>query len=253
MTKNARSTFLRIQGLKQSCSMKLYFTEETMFDNGDEDWPFNKRKASLFVEPATRHIDVDTNPHDGSEFIRKSRLEQDLAADTSYWAPKKKLKLFGRSQAHEFSRYAMELKNNRETLLQKFPRKREYFYRKNGDMDWCLFMFGSEVCYEIYGYCLQGFEGHDPVFSCILYYTQEEIKMLINLIYKFFNWIGMLPEMSSWLHALLTCLERPVDCDFQMVLEEFLSRLRWYLREQDSDNAHAYYIALVLQQNFCAN
>ncbi|GFU35919.1 uncharacterized protein NPIL_610561 [Nephila pilipes] len=231
------------------------YTAEMMFDDSSSEDDMYFSQKALYVEPPTRHIDLSTIPQDGSEFIHKSRLLEDLAVEAVIRNPKKSWKVSAKKMARVFSSLAAKLKTSKALgiLQKKFPKKTEYFYKKKNDKDWCLFLFGSEICAEIYGKCKKGMEGHLPVLSCVIYFSQVEIQMIIKLIYQWFLMFGMKDEFSMWLYALLACLDKPVDDDFQEFLEEFRSECKKYVKEQNPADKYAYFISVLLAKNFCAN
>ncbi|GFT74412.1 uncharacterized protein NPIL_283101 [Nephila pilipes] len=204
------------------------------------------------VKPPTRHIDPNTVPQDGSQYNHISNPREDLAAECTNKDSKGESKLHGEQLACEFSIEAKKLKKSKTTPQQNCPKKIENFYEKS-DKEWCLFLFGSEICAEIYDTCTEGIEGHLPHSTSILYFSQDEIKVLIKYIYEWFVLIGMKREMSTWLYALFSSLEKPdEDDEFQEFLEEFLIKLKKYTRKYDCDDLHLYLVVNMLEQNFCA-
>ncbi|GFU56656.1 uncharacterized protein TNCV_3930491 [Trichonephila clavipes] len=176
----------------------------------------------MVIQPPRRHIDLHTIPQDGYEFIHRARLEDDDDLENSSLLSKMKaLELVAKEKARDFSLFAEKLQMKKTILQQKFPRNREDFYPKSDEVEWCRFLLGSKLCSKIYRTRDTGVQGHLPLLSLILYFSQDEIQMLIEYIYQWFLEIGMEEAMCMWLYALFACLEKPVDDNFQQVLEKF--------------------------------
>ncbi|GFW98873.1 uncharacterized protein TNCV_4655001 [Trichonephila clavipes] len=162
------------------------------------------------------------------------------------------MKQLGKQKAQDFANFASKLKTNKMILQQKFPKNSKDFCLAKDEKEWCLYLFGSKICKRICGTCESGIEGQGPLLSLILYYTQDEVQMLIKLIHQWFLVIGMQKAMAMWLYALLACLETPLDEDFQKFLENFLTDCKEY-RKVDPFDVQVYYITILLFHNFCAH
>ncbi|GFY61871.1 uncharacterized protein TNIN_347891 [Trichonephila inaurata madagascariensis] len=218
-----------------------------------DDSVMENKNSGLVIEPATRAIDMDTVPRDGFEFIHQARLEEDLMgsnADSNL----KVLQLSTREKARDFSFFATKLKTEKTVLKQRFPRCEEFWQDEEKDeVGWCQLLLGSELCAEIYEKDDTGVQGHLPLLSHILYFSQDEIQMIIKYLYQWFVKIGMKSPIPMWLYALLACLELPVDVDFQQVLEDFQMECKRYLKYEDEYDLHVYFILAILFENFCAH
>ncbi|GFQ64262.1 gem-associated protein 2 [Trichonephila clavata] len=210
------------------------------------------KNSGMIVEPPARPIDLETVPEDGFEFIHRARLEEDLLHSNEP-SKMKELELYAKEKAQEFSRFANSLKMKKTILQQQFPMNSEDFYPKKDEVEWCQFLLGSKLCAKIYGTDDTGVEGHLPLLSCILYYSQDEIQMLIKYIHQWFVKIGMEKTMCMWLYSLLACLEKPVDVNFQQVLEEIQIDYKRHLKYEDEYDIQVYFILSILFQNFCAH
>ncbi|GFQ84272.1 uncharacterized protein TNCT_459631 [Trichonephila clavata] len=165
---------------------------------------------------------------------------------------KKMMMQLGKQKAKDFFSFASKVKASKRMLQLKFPKNIKDFCLAKDEKEWCLYLFGSKICEEIYGTCEPGIKGHEPLFSFILYYNQDEVKLLITLIYQWFLMIGMKKVMAMWLYALLAVLEKPVDENFQQVLENFFADCKNYMKEDPFDIL-VYYILILLFHNFCAH
>ncbi|GFR30470.1 uncharacterized protein TNCT_191711 [Trichonephila clavata] len=225
---------------------------QRMFNDGmmEPEGNFLVKNRGLYIPPPTRHIDENTVPEDGFEFIHKARLEDELVHSKAH-SPMKKLEVYGKEKAQNFSLFASQLKM-KTILQQKFPRKREDFSPK-GEVEWCQFLLGSKLCAKIYDTHDTGAPGHLPLLSRILYYGQDEIQMLITYLYQWFLEIGIEKSMCMWLYALFACLEKPVDVNFQEVLENFHIDCKRYLKFDYKYDVRVYFILVLLYQNFCAH
>ncbi|GFW29888.1 uncharacterized protein TNCV_2673381 [Trichonephila clavipes] len=182
---------------------------------------FLVKRDGMVIQPPQRHIELHTIPQDGYEFIHRAMLEEDDLENSSLLSKMKALELVAKEKARDFSLFAAKLQMKKTILQQKFPRNREDFYPKSDEVEWCRFLLGSKLCSKIYRTRDTGVQGHLPLLSLILYFSQDEIQMLIVYIYQWFLEIGMEEAMCMWLYALFACLEKPVDDNFQQVLEKF--------------------------------
>ncbi|GFV78916.1 integrase catalytic domain-containing protein [Trichonephila clavipes] len=225
--------------------------EELLFRTMLDDSVMENKNSGLVIEPATRPIDLDTIPQDGFEFIHQARLQEELV-DSVADSNLKELELLTKKKARDFCLFATELKTKKTTLQQQFPRD-EDFCQKKDEVEWCQFLLGSKLCAEIYETDDTGVQGQLPLLSFILYFSQDEIQILIKYIYQWFLKIGMPKPLSMWLYALLACLEIPVDVNFQQVLENFQMECKRYLKYDYAYDVQVYFISDILFENFCAH
>ncbi|GFY55423.1 uncharacterized protein TNIN_83391 [Trichonephila inaurata madagascariensis] len=208
----------------------------------------------MVVEAPRRHIDLDTIPSDGYEYIHKTRLAEDYDLEKNPLVSKMKaLELVAKEKAQDFILFATKLQTKKSILQQKFPRNSEDFFPKSDEVEWCQFLLGSKLCSKIYRTRDTGVQGHLPLLNLILYFSQDEIQMLIEYMYQWFLEIGMEESMSMWLYALFACLEKPVDDNFQQVLENFHFECKRYLKFDYKYDVRVYFILVLLFQNFCAH
>ncbi|GFW04640.1 uncharacterized protein TNCV_3066581 [Trichonephila clavipes] len=256
-----------INALKASSSEELSDIEDShstddsnstvvdMFDDSlfEPQENFFVKRGWMVIQPPQRHIDLHTIPQDGYEFIHRARLEEDDDLENSSLLSKMKaLELVAKEKARDFSLFAEKLQMKKTILQQKFPRNRENVYPKSDEVEWCRFLLGSKLCSKIYRTRDTGVQGHLPLLSLILYFSQDEIQMLIEYIYQWFLEIGMEEAMCMWLYALFACLEKPVDDNFQQVLEKFHFECKRYLKHDYKYDVRVYFILVLVYQNFCA-
>lgn len=189
-------------------------------NSGSDDDSPHFMKPVLVVERATRRITLDTVPQDGSEFIHKSRLEEELSLKPHEMNERQILKQWAKKKALEFSKYAIKLQNARAYLINKFPLI--YDLPGKDEKKWCLFCLGSELYEEIYKEpCGEKVESHSPILSIVTHLQQSMVKAVLKYLYRWFLAIGMNVSIGRWVYSLFTCLEHPVDERCQKFIEVF--------------------------------
>ncbi|KAG8193042.1 hypothetical protein JTE90_028154 [Oedothorax gibbosus] len=247
----------------------------THFEDQREDYFVQLLPKGFFLEKVTRPITLDTDPKDGFEFIHKSRLE-DACLD---FGPKKEivnvspteenckqtsssdLIIWGREQTLQFSHLAHKLKNNRKSLMQKFPRTMEF--PDLDEKDWCTFCLGSNMCADIFGEDLPNFvvEGHQPLLSIVLHLDRNQLMQLICWHYKWFKAVHMTIDIGSidrmidsiamWTYALCCNLHKPLGSIYEKQLEELHDSYKEALDSlEDCSRNRVYLIVAILKHYF---
>ncbi|GFQ71925.1 hypothetical protein TNCT_419451 [Trichonephila clavata] len=204
-----KETILQQKFLRKSEDFfpKGMFNDRMMEPEGN----FFVKNRGLYIPPPTQHIDENTIPEDGFEFIHKERLEDELVHSKAH-SPMKKLEVYGKEKV-----------------------------RWNGaSFSW------DPNCVQKFDTHDTGAPGHLPLLSRILYYGQVEVEMLITYLYQWFLEIGVEKSMCMWLYALFACLEKPVDANFQEVLENFHIDCKRYLKFDYKYDVRVYFILVLL-------
>ncbi|GIX74643.1 uncharacterized protein CEXT_646481, partial [Caerostris extrusa] len=192
------------------------------------DIAFKLVQRGFYVEKPIRKITLDTIPKDGHEFIHLQRLKnyRDDQIDAS--------QDLGRKKISEFNILRKKFHADKKALTERFPKQIEV--PGDSDEEWCMFCLGSELCSTIYQNktsCNTSgnlIEGHLPLLSIVLHFSQETLMLLLKYHYSWFLIIGMHEDLCMWMYALFVCLENSCNEEYKEILEDLSFSLTWNSR-----------------------
>ncbi|GFY63177.1 hypothetical protein TNIN_250251 [Trichonephila inaurata madagascariensis] len=159
----------------------------------EEDEKFSP--LALDVRRPTRSIKLDTYPQDGSEFIHLSSLSELYTLQPIFLTARQRKMYRYRVVAQLFEKRVIHFKQNRATLIKKFPLQFDVPGEKD-EKEWCKRM----------------------------------VKSLLKYLHHWFLAINMHDSIARWIFSFFMCLEDPVEKKCQNLIGVFKHAMRKRLR-----------------------
>ncbi|GFS39162.1 hypothetical protein TNIN_52711 [Trichonephila inaurata madagascariensis] len=198
-----------VEGYHPLLSIVSHLEQHMYAVNPKEDE--NVSPLALDVRRPTRSITLDTYPQDGSELIHLSRLSELYTLPPIFLTARQRKMYRYRVVAQLFEKRVIHFKQNRATLIKKFPLQFDLPGEKD-EKEWCKVCLGSKLYNEIYDEpCNEEVEAYHPLLSIVSHLEQRMVKSLLKYLYHWFLAINMHDSIARWIFSLFMCLEDPVE------------------------------------------